>query len=82
MIEFAFEKTIYKARALEVEASLWVAEFLEQPRGIDSIEGFGHREAAFFDESGYEILYNLFLHVLKICLGYFHKTFMSLSIAS
>ncbi len=79
-LQLAFEETIYVARALEVEAGLWVAELLEETRGIDSIEGLLHREIALVHQTGDEILHNLLLHILEFCLRYVHS-FWSLSIA-
>jgi len=79
-LQLAFEETIYVARALEVEAGLWVAELLEEARGIDSIEGLLHREIALVHQTGDEILYNLLFHILEFCLRYVHS-FLSLSIA-
>ena len=80
-LQLAFKETIDVARALEVEAGLRVAEFLEEARGIDCIEGLLHRETTLVHQTGNEVLHNLLLHVLEFCLRYVHKIFWSLSIA-
>ena len=78
--QFAFEETIDVAGALEVETGLGVAELQEEARGVDSIEGLLHREAALVHQTGDEVFHNLLLHVLEFCLRYVHFL-ISLSIA-
>ena len=68
VLQLTFKETIDIAGALEIKAGFRVAELLKKTRGIDSIEGIGHRETSLVHQTGDEILHYLLLHVLEFCL--------------
>ena len=80
-LQLTFKETIDIAGALEIKAGFRIAELLEKTRGVNSIEGIGHRETSLVHQTGDEILHYLLLHVLEFCLRYVHFTLISLSIA-
>ena len=82
LIQFFFQITVPIPGGLEVKAGLGVAQFLEETRGIDGIEGLLHGEAAVLHKSGNHVLHDFLLHVLKFCLRYVHAILVSLSTAS